>query len=256
MSSIDKYTKDEVLSIKSACSVSARILDEITEHVRAGKSTDYLDEICHHLTIKENAESAYLSLKGYPKNIFTSINSAVRGVPTAQDILKEGDIINVDISIYFDGFYGSSSRMYYVGKRVPKFAKDLCERAYDSLELAINTIHPGQEVDTIIDTINKCVDRYGYSLTSHGIKNIRVDDDDILKFNHNLNGILEEGMIFTLSPIINLGSKETLTLKDSWSIVTKDKKLTAHFSHCVGITKDGCEIFTLSPSRFNCPPYN
>ena len=238
---IKKYDEKEFFSIKSACSISARILDELTNYIKPGLSTHDLDKICHGLIIKENAKPAYF--KGYPKTIFTSINSVVRGVPSSNDVLKEGDIINIDIAIYFDGFYGSTSRMYYVGRKIPRVAQLLCERTAKSLELAIDTICPGRTVDTVIETIKKNIEPYGYSFVSHGLKNINVDD---VFCEDNLNGALEEGMIFMLSPIINLSSKETSTLKDGWSVITKDQRLSAHFSHCIGVIKDGCEVFTRS----------
>ena len=256
------YNQDEFDSMQKACDLTSHILDEMASAVKPGVSTLELDNICHKMIIDAGAKPACLGYgtPPYPKTICTSINNVVcHGIPSADEILQVGDIINIDVTAIVDGWYGDSSRMYYVGK-VQKYAQLLCERTYECLMKAIEIVRPGATLGCIGHTIQKCAEDYGYSVVrnycGHGVAqefhmtpHVRHDGKP------NTGLVLEEGMIFTIEPMINLGDKEVMTLKDQWTVVTKDHKLSAQFEHCIGVTKDSCIIFTQSKKGFNKPPY-
>jgi methionyl aminopeptidase len=256
------YSQDEFAKMQKACDFTTAILDEITKYVKVGVSTEYLDNLVVRWIERNGAKSACLGYKGYPKTICTSINGVVcHGIPRNTAILKEGDIINIDITTIVDGWYGDSSRMYYVGK-VQSFAKRLCEKTYESMMLAIETVRPGSTMGDIGSAIQKCVEPAGYSVVrgycGHGIGEQFHRDPNV---NHHFEPssaklLLEEGMIFTIEPMINLGKKETKTLDDGWTVITIDGKQSAQFEHTIGVTSDGYHIFTKSTIGFDKPVYD
>lgn len=258
---IKKYSTEEFKLMKNACQLTARILDELVAYVRPGVNTLELDEICHELMLANGAKPACLGYRGYPKTICTSINAVVcHGIPDKNQILKDGDIVNIDVTCILDGWYGDSSRMYYVGKP-PKYAQLLCDRTYECLEKAIAVVKPGATLGCIGEAIQSCAEGYGYSVVrdycGHGVGQEFHLEPHILHYGKkNTSTILEEGMIFTIEPMINLGVKETETMKDEWTVLTKDRKLSAQFEHCLGVTADGCEVFTYSPLGLDKPSYD
>jgi methionyl aminopeptidase len=260
------YNSEEFEKMQNACRLTSRILDQLAYYVKPGVSTEFLDKLCHDLIIKNGAKAACLGYPGpvtpYTKTICTSINNVVcHGIPNEKDILKEGDIVNIDVTCILDGWYGDSSRMYYVGKKIPSFAQKLCEKTYESLMLAIEQAKPGKTLGDIGHVIQNCVESVGYSVVEgycgHGVGQKFHMEPHV--FHHGNAGkglVLEPGMIFTIEPMINLGKKETVSLKDGWTVVTKDSKLSAQFEHTVGITENGCVIFTKSEIGFDKPFYD
>ena len=269
-SNVRLYTAAEFEKMQNACRLTSRILDQLAYYVKPGVSTEYLDKLCHDWIINNGAKPACLGYPGpvipYPKTICTSINSVVcHGIPSEKDILKEGDIINIDVTVILDGWYGDSSRMYYVGndivKKIPTFAQKLCDKTYESLMLAIEQAKPGKTMGDIGHAIQSCVEPAGYSVVEgycgHGVGEKFHTEPHV--FHHGNAGeglVLEEGMIFTIEPMINLGKKDTVSLKDGWTVITKDSKLSAQFEHTVGITHNGCVIFTQSEIGFDKPFYD
>lgn len=264
--SIRIYSDEEFQKMQNACRLTSRILDQLAYYVKPGISTDFLDKLCYDLMTKNGAKPACLGYQGpvcpYPKTICTSINNVVcHGIPSETAILKEGDILNIDVTVILDGWYGDSSRMYYVGNKIPKHAIKLCDKTYESLELAIKEARPGKTLGDIGYAIQSCVEPIGYSVVEgycgHGVGETFHMEPHV--FHHGSPGkglVLEKGMIFTIEPMINLGSKATTSLKDGWTVITKDSKLSAQFEHTVGITEDGCIIFTKSEIGFDKPPYD
>jgi len=260
------YDEGDFQKMQNACRLTSRILDQMAYYVKPGVSTEFLDKKCADLMEKNGAKPACLMYPGpispYPKTICTSINNVVcHGIPSDKAILKDGDIVNIDVTVILDGWYGDSSRMYYVGKKIPKHAIKLCEKTYESLMLAIAEVRPGKTLGDIGHAIQTCVESAGYSVVEgycgHGVNEKFHTDPHV--FHHgkpNTGLVLEEGMIFTIEPMINLGDRKTKTLADGWTVITKDSKLSAQFEHTVGVTKDGCVIFTKSEIGFDKPFYD
>ena len=255
------YSDDDFTKMQRVCSFTSAILDEITKYVVCGVSTERLDSIVTQWIKQNGAIAACVGYKGYPKTICASVNGVVcHGIPKASQILKKGDIINIDVTTIIDGWYGDSSRMYYVDD-IKSFAKKLCDKTYESMMLAIETVKPGSSVGCIGAAIQKHVEKANYSVVrgycGHGVGQEFHREPNI---NHHGNAntglILEKGMIFTIEPMINLGKKETRVLADGWTVVTVDNKLSAQFEHTVGVTENGCHIFTKSEIGFDKPPYN
>ncbi len=260
------YDDEDFAKMQNACRLTSRILDQLAHYVVPGVSTESLDKLCANLMEKNGAKPACLMYPGpvcpYPKTICTSINNVVcHGIPSEKAILKEGDIVNIDVTVILDGWYGDSSRMFYVGKKIPNHAIKLCEKTYESLMLAIEEVRPGKTMGDIGHAIQTCVESAGYSVVEgycgHGVgEKFHIEPHVFHHGKPNSGVILEEGMIFTIEPMINLGNKETKQLSDGWTVVTKDSKPSAQFEHTVGVTKDGCVIFTKSEIGFDKPFYD
>lgn len=240
-------------------SIASSALDEITSIIKPGVSTNQIDRMCYEFINDNGAYSAPLFYRGYPKSCCTSSNHIVcHGVPSDK-ILKEGDIINVDVTAYKDGWHGDTSRMYFVGDVSIK-AQNLVIATYESLMKAINVIKSGAFLGDIGNIIQNHVEKKGFSVVEdfcgHGIGKEFHREPSVLHYGKKGTGPqLKEGMIFTVEPMINEGIYETKTLNDGWTAVTKDKKLSAQFEHTVGITKNGCEVFTISKKGLDFPPY-
>ena len=274
MSSATKiHTKEDYIGMRKAGRLAAEILDHISTFVIPGVMTEKLDEICHQMTLDNNATPAPLNYqphKGimpYPKSICTSKNRIVcHGIPD-QTKLNEGDIINIDITVILDGYYGDSSRMYFVGDKISIKDQRLVKTTYDSLMLGIEQVKPGNNINQIGKAIQVYAESQGFSVVrdfcGHGIGKVFHSAPSILHYydpNHNL--IMEEGMFFTIEPMINAGKfavkhlqKTSLLPYNDWIAVTKDGSNSAQFEHTLAVTKDGFEIFTLSPKGFTQPPY-
>lgn len=255
------HNENDFAKMRIAGKLAAEILDFITPYVEAGISTQELDKLCHDEIIKNSAIPAPLNYKGFPKSICTSVNHVVcHGIPN-EKILKNGDIINIDVTVIVDGWHGDTSRMYYVGEPSIK-AKRLCKITYDCLMIGIDQVRPGAAIGNIGHAIQTYAEKNGYSVVKdycgHGIGKVFHAEPSIVHYGNKGEGtILEEGMFFTIEPMINAGKFATILSKhDNWTVTTRDKSLSAQFEHTMGVTKDGVEIFTESPKGLDCPPYS
>jgi len=250
MSKFNKYYPDEFEKLRNAGKISSQCLDFISDKIKPGVKTQEIDNLCVNFLKKHNAVSAPLFYRGFPKSICTSVNHVVcHGIPS-EKILNEGDIVNVDITSFFDGFHGDTSRTFCVGKVSVK-AKNLVETTKEALERSIKILKPGIFLGDIGFEIQNFVEKNGYSVVrdfcGHGVGKNFHEEPNILHYGKKGTGPkLEEGMVFTIEPMINAGKYETKLLNDGWTAVTKDKSLSAQFEHTVGITNNGYEIFTLS----------
>ena len=233
-----------------AGSIAAGALDEVAKIVKPGISTDEIDKVCYEFINDFGAYSAPLYYRGFPKSCCTSSNHVVcHGIPSDK-ILKEGDIVNVDVTAYKDGWHGDTSRMFGIGEVSIK-AKKLINVTYESMMMAIKIIKDGIQLGDIGYTIQNYVETEGFSVVQdfcgHGIGQTFHKEPNILHYGKKGTGEkIKAGMIFTIEPMINFGNYETKTLNDGWTAVTKDKSLSAQFEHTIGVTKDGYEIFTQS----------
>ena len=250
MAKFNKYYPDEFKKLRNAGKISSQCLDFISDKIKPGVKTQEIDDLCVNFLKKHNAVSAPLFYRGFPKSICTSVNHVVcHGIPS-EKILKEGDIVNVDITSFVDGFHGDTSRTFCVGKVSVK-AKNLVETTKEALERSIKILKPGIYLGDIGFEIQNFVEKNGYSVVrdfcGHGLGRNFHEEPNILHYGKKGTGPkLEEGMVFTIEPMINAGKYETKLLNDGWTAVTKDKSLSAQFEHTVGITNNGYEIFTLS----------
>jgi len=245
--------------IKIAGGLAAETLDEVTPFVKPGVSTDKLDKICYEFIKDNNGYSAPLFYRGFPKSSCTSVNHVVcHGIP-GKKYLKEGDIVNIDVTAIVNGWHGDTSRMFFVGDVSVK-SKNLVATTYDSMMKAISIIKSGVHLGDIGSVIQTYVEEKGFSVVrdfcGHGIGKTFHMPPNILHYGKKGEGMkIEAGMIFTVEPMINEGIYNTKLLKDGWTAVTKDKSLSAQFEHTIGVTKDGFEIFTKSKKKYEQPPY-
>ena len=233
-----------------AGSIAAGALDEVQKIIKPGVTTEKIDKLCYQYINDHGAYSAPLFYRGYPKSCCISANHIVcHGIPS-QKILEEGDIVNVDVTAFKDGWHGDTSRMFSVGKVSVK-SKNLIDTTLKSLNEAIKILKDGISFGDIGYVIQTIVEANGFSVVrdfcGHGIGKKFHESPNVLHYGKKGTGEkIKEGMIFTIEPMVNEGLYETKILKDGWTAVTKDKKLSAQFEHTVGITKEGYEIFTLS----------
>ena len=256
---MNKNTLESFEKTRLAGSIASGALDEVAKLIKPGVTTNEIDDLCYEFINDCGAFSAPLYYRGFPKSCCTSSNHVVcHGVPS-EKFLKEGDIVNVDVTAYKDSWHGDTSRMFYIGEVSVK-AKKLVETTYNSMMKAINGINKNSTVGDLGACIQKHVEAQGFSVVrdfcGHGIGKKFHQMPNILHYGKEGSGEkLTEGMIFTVEPMINEGIFETKTLNDGWTSVTKDKKLSAQFEHTVGITSNGYEIFTSSKKDLNFPPY-
>ncbi len=261
MVNITIHKPEDFEKMRVSGKLAASVLDFITDYVKPGVTTLELNDLCHDMIIKNGAIPAPLGYRGYPKSICTSINHVIcHGIPDEKK-LKDGDIINIDVTVIVDGWHGDTSRMYYVGKPSIK-AKRLVEVTYESMMLGISQVKPGANINNIGTAIENYIKKFGYSSVrdycGHGIGRIFHTEPSITHFHDpNQKLILEPGMFFTVEPMINAGTHETkLNPIDGWTVTTRDRELSAQFEHTVAVTETGYEIFTLSSKGYTKPPYN
>ena len=251
--------KDSFEQIKIAGVLAAETLDEIASHVKPGVTTDKLDKICYEFISDNGGYSAPLFYRGFPKSCCTSVNHVVcHGVPTDK-YLKEGDIVNIDVTPVVNGWHGDSSRMFFVDDVSVK-SKKLVSITYDSMMKGISVIKNEIHLGDIGEAIQTFVEKKGFSVVKdycgHGIGKLFHEPPNILHYGKKGEGIkLKTGMVFTVEPMINVGTHNTKLLNDGWTAVTKDKTLSAQFEHTVGVTNNGFEIFTKSKKKYEQPPY-
>lgn len=254
------YTQDDFAGMRRAGRLAADILDMITDHVHVGVSTLELDTLCHRMILDAGAIAACVGYKGYAHATCISLNEVVcHGIPSEGRLLKDGDILNIDVTVIVDGYYGDTSRMYYAGKP-PVKGKRLTEVTYDCLWAGINIVKPGATFGDIGAAIQNVAHAAGYSVVrdfcGHGIGKVFHDHPSVMHYGIAGQGaVMEPGMLFTIEPMINTGKYETKVLADGWTAVTKDRSLSAQFEHTIGVMEDGYEIFTRSSRGFEKPPY-
>ncbi len=244
--------------MRHAGRLAAETLDMIAPHVRVGVSTGELDDLIHAFTLERGAIPATLNYRGYPKSSCISINHVVcHGIP-GERRLQDGDILNIDVTSILDGWYGDSSRMYTVGP-VSRRAAMLLEVTYESLARGLAAIKPGATLGDVGHAIQSFVEGRRFSVVrdfcGHGIGRSFHAPPNVLHFGRPGEGpVLREGMFFTVEPMVNAGRPEVKILEDGWTAVTRDRSLSAQFEHMVGVTEDGCEVFTRSPAGLDFPP--
>ena len=246
--------------MRRAGQLAAEALDLITEYVQPGVSTERLDDIVLGFALERGAVPAPLNYRGYTKAICTSLNHVVcHGIPGPRP-LREGDVLNIDITLILDGWHGDSSRMYPVGE-ISRKAERLVEVTYESMMRGIAAVKPGHTVGDIGAAIQVYAEAERCSVVrdfcGHGLGLVFHDRPNILHYGEPGEGpALEPGMIFTVEPMINLGKPHVKMLSDGWTAVTRDRSLSAQFEHSVGVTETGCEVFTYSPRGWHKPPYH
>ncbi len=230
--------------------LAAEVLDMIAPHVVPGISTQALDAICHdHIVNAQQAIPANLGYHGYPKTILTSVNQVVcHGIPSPEKILKKGDIVNIDVAVNKDGWFGDTSRMFFVGEP-SVLARRLVETTCDAMWAGIEQVRPGATLGDIGHAIASVAQRAHFSVVreycGHGIGQIYHDEPNVLHYGRRGEGLtLEAGMVFTIEPMINAGRRETRTSADGWTVVTRDRSLSAQWEHMVAVTPDGHEVLT------------
>ena len=231
--------------------LAAEVLDMIGPHVQPGITTDELDTLCHnHIVDQQQAIPAPLHYRGFPKSICTSVNHVIcHGIPSDKR-LKNGDIINIDITVIKHGFHGDTSRMFYVGAP-PIRAKRLCQISYECLHKGISLVKPGVRLGDIGHTIQQHAESNGFSVVreycGHGIGRGFHEDPQVLHYGQpNTGMVIEPGMTFTIEPMLNAGKKETRLLADQWTVVTRDRSLSAQWEHTILVSDNGHEILTQS----------
>ncbi|MBD0865158.1 MAG: type I methionyl aminopeptidase [Rhodobacteraceae bacterium] len=253
------YDASDFADMHKAGEVAARILDNITALVFPGQTTGAIDQAITDMIEAVGAKSATIGYKGYQHASCISVNHVVcHGIPGGK-VLKDGDILNIDVTVIVDGWFGDTSRMYVAGK-LPRKAERLIQVTHDALMRGIEMVKPGNTFGDIGHAIQSYVESRRMSVVrdfcGHGLGRVFHAPPNVLHY--GLPGIgtrLEEGMFFTIEPMINLGRPETKTLADDWAAVTRDKSLSAQFEHSVGVTRDGFDIFTLSPAGKFHPTY-
>ena len=251
---LEKFEK-----MRIAGNLAAKTLDMLTDHIKPGISTDYIDKLGYEFIRDNGGYSAPLFYRGFKKSLCTSLNHVVcHGIPSNR-ILDEGDAVNVDVTAIINEHYGDTSRMFSVEKISVK-ANNLINATYESMMKAINILKPGIKLGDIGYEIQSYVEDKGFSVVrdfcGHGIGIVFHEPPNILHYGKKNTGIeLKPGMTFTIEPMINAGKYDVKVLGDGWTAVTKDKSLSAQFEHTVGISENGYEIFTKSVKGYSKPPY-
>jgi methionyl aminopeptidase len=236
----------------------AEVLDLLVDEVKPGVTTEALDAFVFDFAMAHGAIPAPLNYRGFPKSICTSLNHVVcHGIPGPR-ALKEGDILNIDVTLIVEGWHGDSSRMYGVGK-ISRAAERLLEVTYNSLMRGVAAVKPGATTGDIGAAIQAYAEAERCSVVrdfcGHGLGRVFHDRPNILHYGEPGEGLpLKPGMLFTIEPMINLGKPHVKILSDGWTAVTRDRSLSAQFEHTVGVTETGCQVFTLSPRGLDRPP--
>jgi methionyl aminopeptidase len=248
--------KEDIEKMRVAGKLASEVLDYITNFVKPNTTTEEIDRLCHDYmvniqkTIPAPLNYAPPGHTPYPKSICTSVNNQIcHGIP-GEKILKKGDVINIDITVIKDGYHGDTSRMFYVGDPSIQ-AKRLCEITYESMWLGIKQVKPGNYLGDIGFAIQKHAEQNGFSVVrefcGHGIGKVFHEDPQVLHYGNPDQGLkLEAGMVFTIEPMINAGKKEIKMLPDGWTVVTKDRSLSAQWEHTILVTEESYEVMTIS----------
>ncbi len=256
---ITLHRGEDFAGMRAAGRLAAETLDMITPHVRPGVTTGQLDTLCHDFMVSHGGVPAPLNYRGFPKSTCTSINHVVcHGIPGERRLL-EGDILNIDVTVVLDGWYGDTSRMYVAGQPGTR-ARVLMDVTYEALMRGLAAIRPGGTLGDVGHAIQSYVESQRFSVVrdfcGHGIGRRFHEAPNVLHFGRLGEGVvLRPGMFFTVEPMVNAGRPEVKVLDDGWTAVTRDRSLSAQFEHMVGVTEDGVEVFTHSPSGLTKPPY-
>jgi methionyl aminopeptidase len=244
---------EELALSRRAAQLAAEVLAMIEPHVVPGVSTEKLDQICHDYIVNvQGAIPANVGYLGYPKTILTSVNQVVcHGIPSPDKILKKGDIVNIDVAVNKDGWFGDTSRMFFVGEP-GVLARRLVETTYEALRAGIQQVKPGAKLGDVGHAIQTVAHRENFSVVreycGHGIGQVYHEDLQVLHYGRPGEGTrLEAGMVFTIEPMLNAGKRETRELPDGWTVVTKDRSLSAQWEHMVAVTPSGYEVLTAWP---------
>jgi methionyl aminopeptidase len=253
------YGSEAFEGMRRAGQLAAAALDLLVHHVKPGVSTERLDDLVLEFALGHGAIPAPLNYRGFPKSICTSVNHVVcHGIPAAKP-LREGDVVNIDVTLILDGWHGDTSRMFAVGA-ISRRAERLIDVTYEALMRGIAAVKPGHTTGHIGSAIQRYAERERCSVVrdfcGHGLGDVFHDRPNILHYGEPGEGVdLKPGMLFTIEPMINLGKATVKILADGWTAVTRDRELSAQFEHTVGVTETGCEVFTLSPGGFHKPPF-
>jgi len=256
---IKLHGRDAFDGMHKAGRLAAETLDMITPHMVPGVTTSEIDDIIRRFTLAGGGVPATIGYRGYTHSCCISINHVVcHGIP-GDKALKSGDIVNVDVTPIVDGWHGDTSRMYLIGD-VPLKAKRLVDITYDCLMVGIEAAKPGNHLGDIGHAIQQLAEKHRYGVVrdfcGHGVGRLFHDAPEVVHIGRPGTGPqLKPGMIFTIEPMINIGRPDVKLLDDGWTAVTRDRSLSAQFEHSIGITEDGCEIFTASPTGLDRPPY-
>lgn len=249
--SVTIKSAEEIGKMRVAGRLAAEVLDMIEPHVKAGVTTDQLNEICHDYIVREqDAVPAPLNYRGFPKSICTSVNHVIcHGIPSDKK-LKDGDIINIDITVIKDQYHGDTSRMFFVGEPSIR-ARRLVEITRQCMDKGIALVRPGAKLGDIGHVIQEHAEKNGFSVVreycGHGIGKVFHEEPQVLHYGSPDTGMtLQEGMTFTIEPMLNAGKKDTRLLGDQWTVVTRDRSLSAQWEHTILVTRDGHDILTVS----------
>ena len=261
--SVTVKNEDDIRKMRVAGKLAAEVLDFITPHVQPGVTTEEIDRLCHDYMVNvQDTVPAPLNYAPpghapYPKSICTSINNQIcHGIPSDR-ILKKGDVVNIDITVIKEGYHGDTSRMFYVGEPSIQ-AKRLCEITYQSMWKGIREVRPGARLGDIGFSIQQFAESHGFSIVrefcGHGIGKVFHEEPQVLHYGKKGTGLeLKEGMTFTIEPMVNAGKKDIRMMPDGWTVVTKDRSLSAQWEHTILVTKDGYEVLTVS--EHTPPPF-
>ncbi len=242
----------EIEIMRETCLLAAKTLKYIEPYVKPGISTEEINRLCHEFIVSHGATPSPLNYHGFPKSICTSLNHVIcHGIPSEKDILKDGDIVNIDVTTYLKGFHGDTNKTFFVGEVNPKIKK-LVEVTHECMMIGINQVKPGAHVGDIGAAIAEYAHKHKYSVVEeycgHGIGREFHEDPQVVHIADRGTGVmLKEGMTFTVEPMINLGKRHCRLLSDNWTVVTQDGKPSAQFEHTVLVTASGYEILTLVP---------
>ncbi|MGM0508429.1 MAG: type I methionyl aminopeptidase [Fusobacteriota bacterium] len=250
---INIKNKNEIRGMEKAGKLAAKLLDFLEDHVKEGVSTLKLNDLAEEFTNQNGAISAPLNYGGFPKSICTSINDVVcHGIPSKKDVLTNGDIVNIDVTVKLNGFHGDSSRTYLIGDVEPE-VKKLVRRTENAMYRGIEAIKPGKFLSEVGKSIEKYINKFGYSIvrdyTGHGIGKKFHEDPHVFHHDTGKNKVrLKKGMTFTVEPMINMGEsyKTVTSKKDGWTVTTADKSISAQFEHTILVTSSGAKILTKS----------
>jgi methionyl aminopeptidase len=248
-------SKLDIAKMRVAGRLAADVLEMIQEHVVPGVTTEELDRICNEYIRKvQKATPANVGYHGFPKTLCTSTNAVVcHGIPTTKEVLKDGDIVNIDVTVIKDGWHGDTSRMYYVGTPSPD-AKRLVEVTFDAMMAGIHAVRPGARLGDVGHAIQTVAENAGFTIVEeycgHGIGRIYHEDLQVLHYGRPNTGLLlKEGMTFTIEPMVNAGKADVKLMPDGWTVLTADGSLSAQWEHMLAVTSNGVEILTPWPAN-------
>lgn len=252
-------TPEQIAKMREAGRLAAEVLEMIGDHVRPGVSTEELDRICHdHIVNEQGAIPACLGYRGFPRSVCTSVNHVIcHGIPNEKKVLKKGDIINIDVTVIKDGWHGDTSKMFFVGEPKP-LAERLVQVTRECMLRGIEQVRPGATLGDIGHAVQQHAETNRFSVVreycGHGIGEGFHEEPQVLHYGRPGTGLtLEEGMVFTIEPMINAGKPHSRLLPDGWTVVTRDHKLSAQWEHTMAVTADGVEVLTKRKEESDLP---